>query len=319
MSGDDGGRRGGAGRADGREETWRHHTTYLGYAAVWEAVARLPEPVAWRVPDRLGDVWYRFGGPARRRQVRLNLARACGHPTADVLEEVTRRAYRSYARYWVDAFRAHTLDGDDVRARSGERGLEALDELAASGRGGILATGHIGSWDLGAFYATQRGWRLVVIAERLRPRRLFERFVRLRETLGIEVIALERGADTIGRLEARVRDGAIATLLADRDLTGRGPVVEFFGEPCRLPAGPAALARRTGRPVVPGAFFTTPRGWIGIAHEPIDVSDLDVEVGTQRIASALEGLIAEAPHQWHVFVPNWLAEREPGHPAVRPR
>lgn len=311
-------RRGRGGHDDRRAENWRHHAAYLGYTAVWEATARLPEAVAWRVPDRLGDAWYRFGGRARRRQVRLNLSRACGHPPADVLEEVTRRAYRSYARYWVDAFRAHTLNADDVRARSGERGLGSLDELAASGRGGILATGHIGSWDLGAFYATQRGWRLVVIAERLRPRRLFERFVRLRETLGIDVIPLERGADTIGQLETEVRDGAIATLLADRDLTGRGPVVEFFGEPCRLPPGPAALARRTGRPVVPGAFFTTPGGWVGIAHEPIDVANVDVETGTQRIASALEGLIGEAPHQWHVFVPNWLAEREPDHPAVRP-
>ncbi|HEX2026634.1 MAG TPA: phosphatidylinositol mannoside acyltransferase [Nitriliruptorales bacterium] len=296
--------------------TGRRWVTYLGYLTLWEAAARMPGPVAWRLPASVGDLWHRFAPDEQRRQVRANLARAAGHPPDGDLDRLVRDAYRSYARYWLDSFRVHTLDPDDVRARTEDVGTGVVDEVRADGRGAILVTGHLGSWEVGAFFSTERGWRLTVVAEVVEPRPLFERFVRLRRGLGLGVVPLVRGGDMLSRLEAVVRDGGTATLLGDRDLTGKGPVVSFFGEPCRLPPGPAALARRTGRPVVPGAFFTTPRGWRARAHEPVDIARLDVEQGTQRVAHALEQLIGEAPEQWHVFVPNWLADREPDHPAV---
>lgn len=296
----------------------RQWATYVQYLAVWEAAARLPDPIAWRLPDVVGDAWHRLSPSRQRAQVRANQARIVRHldEPEPVLEQRVPAAYRSYARYWLDAFRAHTFDADEVLERTVLEGDEHLDAVRADGGGAIIATGHLGSWDVGAFYSTRRGWELTVVAEVLEPRPLFERFVRLRRDLGLGVIPLVRGGDVIGRLEEAVREGRTATLLADRDLTKEGPVVEFFGEPCRLPPGPAALARRTGRPVCVGAFFETPRGWRVRVYEPMEIAHLDVVEGTQRVAHGLERLISEAPEQWHVFVPNWLADREPDHPAV---
>ncbi|MBW3578334.1 MAG: phosphatidylinositol mannoside acyltransferase [Actinobacteria bacterium] len=295
----------------------RKWATYLQYRAVWAAAARLPDALAWRAPDPIGDVWYRLAPRRQRNQVRSNQARAAGRSPRRELDRLVRDAYRSYARYWLDSFRVHTLDPDDVLARTEDVNTRILDEVRSDGRGAILATGHLGSWEIGAFFSTQRDWRLTVVAELLEPRRLFDRFVELRRALGLEVIPLVRGGDAVGRLEQVVRDGGTATLLADRDLTGTGPIVTFFGEPCRMPPGPAALARRTGRPVVPGACFTTPRGWRAVVHEPLDIAHLPVLDGTQQIAQALERLIGLAPEQWHVFVPNWLVDREPDHSLLR--
>ena len=120
----------------------------------------------------------------------------------------------------------------------------------------------------------------------------------------------------LDRLEEHVRDGAIAALLADRDLTRKGPIVRFFGEPCRLPPGVAALARRTGRHVLTGAFFTRGDGFHAHVLDAIDVAALSVYDGTQALAARLEELVRLHPEQWHVFVPNWLADREPQHPVV---
>lgn len=296
--------------------TPRQWLVYAGYTGVWEAVARLPDRVARHLAGPLGDLWWRLASARRRTQVRANFARVLDYPPAAVLDRTVRHAFQAYARYWIDAFRAHTLDPDQVVARTVELGLEHLDEVRRDGGGAILATGHLGSWDTGAFFSTRRGWRLTVVAEVLEPRPLFERFVQLRRQLGLGVIPLVRGGDMLNQLEAVVRDGGTATLLADRDLTKKGPIVEFFGEPCRLPPGPAALARRTGRPVVAGAFFSTPSGWRGLARAPVDVSGMDVAAGTQVVARELERVILHAPEQWHVFVPNWLADREPGHSAL---
>lgn len=298
-------------------ETLSDRLTYWRYRLLWDFVAGLPEPLARRLPGTAGRLWYRAAPSRQREQVRRNLARVAGHPPEGELEDLVRAAYVSYARYWVDSFRLHRMDPSRVLERSGEEGLVALDRMAASGRGGILATAHLGSWDVGALFTRERGWRLTVVAEVLRPRRLFERFVRLRRQAGLGVIPLVRGGDVLARLEEVVADGSIATLLADRDLTGRGPVVDFFGEPCRLPSGPAALARRTGRPVVVGAFVTDGAGWRGVARPPVDVAGLSVVEGTRVVARELEALIGRFPEQWHVFVPTWQADRRPGRRGAR--
>lgn len=298
-------------------ETLRQRATYWQYRTVWEAVARLPAPLARRLPDRAGRLWYRMAGDRQRSQVRANLARLVGEVAPRRLDGLVEEAYVAYARYWVDAFRLHRMNPREVMARTVEDNLDALQALIDTGRGAILATAHLGSWDIGAAFTSQRGWHLAVVAELLEPRRLFEEFVRLREQAGLEVYPLVEGGDTIDRMQQVIAEGGVPTLLADRDLTGRGPVVEFFGEPCRLPPGPAVLARRTGRPVAVGAFVTEgPEGWRAVIEDVVDVSDRSVGEGTQVVAHALEGLIGRFPEQWHVFVPNWLADREPDHPRL---
>lgn len=299
-------------------EGLRDRAVYWQYRTVWDTAAHLPDAVARRLPRRLGRAWHRMASQQQRSQVRRNLRRVVPEASDSELRDLVRDAYVSYARYWLDSFRLHTMEAEEVVAAARTVGLEHVDAFRDSGRGGILATGHLGSWDVGAFFTSQRDWGMVVVAELVEPRRLFERFVDLRRGAGIDVIPLVRGGDMLDQLEQRVTErGQVATLLADRDLTRKGPIVELFGEPCRLPPGTAALARRTGRPVAAGAFFAEgDDGFLGAVHPPVRVDHLDVYDGTQVIAHELERLIRRAPEQWHVFVPNWLADREPDHPVV---
>lgn len=298
-------------------ETLRQRATYWRYRALWELIAHMPEPLARRVPRRLGRLWHRFAPDRQLSQVRANLARVTVRPPGPELEPLVRAAFVSYTRYWVDAFRLHTYAPAEIVARSTTEGLDTVDDLLAGGEGAILVTGHLGSWDLGAMFAAERGWDLAVVAEVVEPRRLFERFVWLREQAGVQVHPLTGDRGIVRRLVEVVERGGLPTLLADRDLSRSGPVVEFFGEPCRMPAGPTVLARRTGRPILVGAFLTAGRdGWHAVVEDVVDVSGMSVAEGTQRVTTVLERLIARHPEQWHVFVPNWLADREPDHPRV---
>ncbi len=296
--------------------TWAQRRTYLLYVGVWELVALLPDGLAARLPGPIGRLWHRFARDSQRSRVRAHLARVRPEADAAELDRLTVAAYVSYTRYWLDAFRVHRMDVEEIAARVRPDNVETIDATLDDG-GAILATQHLGSWDVGALWSVAGGWPMWVVAEVVEPRALFDRFVRLRQRAGAGVIPLVKGGDMIDRLEEIVDQGGLATLLADRDLTGRGPVVSFFGEPCRLPAGPAVLARRTGRPVTVGSFVSEGRDWAGVCEGgPLHLAHLSVEEGTQQLAYRMEDLIRRFPEQWHVFVRQWLVEREPDHPAV---
>ena len=270
-------------------ETRAQRVAYLRYAAIWRAVEALPERRALQLARSLGRTWVRFAPERQRTIVTRNLARVLRHgdPQASVGPALLEEAFVSYARYWIDAFRLHRMDGGRILREASGVGLHHIDGVRDRGEGGILATAHLGSWDVGALFSSERRWGMVVVAEVVEPRRLFDRFVDLRVRAGLDVIPLVRGGPMLDELERSVARGGLATLLADRDLTRRGPIVEFFGEPCRLPPGTAALARRTGRAVATGAFLTAGDGYHGVVLDPVDVADLDLYDGTQVVAARL--------------------------------
>ena len=66
-----------------------------------------------------------------------------------------------------------------------------------------------------------------------------------------------------GMLAERLRDNRLVCLMSDRDLTRSGVQVDFFGEPTRMPGGPAMLAARTGAALLPVSLWFTPDGGWG--------------------------------------------------------
>jgi phosphatidylinositol dimannoside acyltransferase len=144
------------------------------------------------------------------------------------------------------------------------------------------------------------------------PPTLFDWFVEFRERIGIEVVPL--GADAGRAVMNAIKSGHIVTLLCDRDITGGGVEVTFFGERTTLPSGPAVLALRTGAPLLPAGVYDRGRLRHGIVRPPISTERTgsfraDVARVTQAIADELEYLIRLAPDQWHLLQPNWPSDR----------
>ena len=254
--------------------------------------------------------------PDRRLIVERNLRRAHG-PELAGLEMASKVAatFDSYARYYYDSFRLPSLSVDEVDAGFTVDGLHHLEEvMAADGVGPILALPHLGGWEWAAFWITRiRGWRLAAVVEALEPPEVFEWFLQFRESIGIHVIPL--GPQAAEQVVGACLDKEIMCLLCDRDLTGTGPEVEFFGETTRLPAGPAVMSLRTGAALLPTAVYFTPSGVHGVVRPPLsvprtDVFRADVRALTQLLASELEQLVRRAPEQWHLMQPNWPSDHE---------
>ncbi|MEU7629345.1 phosphatidylinositol mannoside acyltransferase [Nocardia sp. NPDC049220] len=290
-----------------------------GYLAGWRLVRALPEKTARRLFDwgadrvaRRANREFHAGGPPN--YLRRNLARVLGVLPADVPDELIRASARSYARYWREAFRLPTMDHAAIDYQVD--GLSFLDAALAARQGVILVLPHSGNWDIAGVWLVHHYGNPTTVNERLKPETLFKRFVAYREHLGFEVFPLTGGEQPpFARLAARLRENRIVCLLGERDLTGRGVPVQFFGERTWMPGGGAKLAIETGAALLPvHAWFevdTEGRESWGLKVEaPLDVSG-GVAAATQQLADRFAANIAEHPADWHMLQPLWDSDLSP--------
>jgi phosphatidylinositol dimannoside acyltransferase len=278
------------------------------YAAGWMAVRALPEFAARTAFDTGARYAARHGGPD---QLRKNLARVIGVPPPDVPDALMRASLASYGRYWREAFRLPTMNLRALARQLHEMtlGQDHLEAALAAGRGAVLALPHSGNWDMAGVWLAQTHGSFTTVAERLKPESLYRRFIGYRESLGFEVLPLSGGSrPPFEVLCERLRDNRLVCLMAERDLTRTGVEVEFFGEPTRMPAGPAKLAIETGAALLPVHSWYEDTGSAQWIHPPLDCTSGDVSAITQALADQFAKNIAAHPQDWHMLQPQWLAD-----------
>jgi lauroyl/myristoyl acyltransferase len=281
--------------------------TDLGFAAGWRVVRAMPEFAARNAFEAGAMYASRGGGPD---QLRKNLARVIGVPAAEVPGSLIRASLASYARYWREAFRLPSMNHQVLARRLNEsvQGDEHVKAALDAGRGAVLALPHSGNWDMAGVWLTNTYGAFATVAERLKPESLYKRFIDYRESLGFEVLPLTGGAPPFEILAERLRGNGLVCLMSDRDLTRSGVQVDFFGEPTRLPAGPAKLALATGAALLPAHCFFEPDVSVTAISPPLDTSSGDVDAITQALADQFAVNIAAHPADWHMLQPQWIAD-----------
>jgi KDO2-lipid IV(A) lauroyltransferase len=282
--------------------------TDWGYATGWLMVRAMPEVLARNAFDAGARYAARGGGP---EQLRKNLARVIGTTPAEVPDALIRASVASYARYWREAFRLPTMNQAALAERLDRVfiGAEKFDAALAGGRGAVMALPHSGNWDMAGVWLAQKYGTFTTVAERLKPESLYDRFIAYRESLGFEVLPLTGGErPPMEVLAERLGANRFVCLMADRDLTRSGVQVDFFGEPTRLPAGPARLALETGAPLHPAHVYYDGADCVVQIDDALDISSGDVGVITQALANRFAVNIAAHPQDWHMLQPQWLAD-----------
>lgn len=279
-----------------------------GYAAGWQLVRAMPDALARGMFDAGAGYAARGGGP---EQLRKNLARVIGTTPDQVPDSLIKAAVKSYARYWREAFRLPSMNLPAVADRLDKVfiGAEYFAEAHRAGRGAVMALPHSGNWDMAGVWLAQNYGRFATVAERLKPESLYDRFIEFRESLGFEVLPATGGdRPPMEVLAERLRDNVFVCLMADRDLSRSGVPVQFFGEPTRLPAGPAKLAIETGAPLHPAHVYYDGKDCVVRIDPALDTSSGDIGVITQALADRFAINIAAHPQDWHMLQPLWLAD-----------
>jgi phosphatidylinositol dimannoside acyltransferase len=292
------------------------------YSTGWWLVRWLPARMAYLLFSFIAQLAWLRQGPSVR-QLERNLARVVPDASAMKLKMLSRKAMHSYMRYYCDAFRLPDWSPEYILATCRVIGDEPVRQALAEGRGVVMALSHSGNWDHAGAWSNLALAQVTTVAERLRPEELYQRFLRFRQELGMEVLPLTGGGNVFGTLVLRLRKGGFVPLLADRDLTATGFPVIFFGEQARMATGPASLARVTGAALFPTSIYyerlpsSAPSRWGTVIriHPEVPAPEdgnqgQQVATMTQACADALAEGIAEHPEDWHmlqrVFVADWV-------------
>lgn len=277
------------------------------YFAGWRLVRTLPERSAYSLFSFIGRRAIKANGKSVQR-LRFNLSRVKPELSTVELENLVSRAFDSYLRYWCDTFRIQDWSAERVQETVTLTNGHLLVDPMRSGRGVVIALPHSGNWDHAGAYFCSIGIPLVTVAERLKPEKLFQRFLAYRNSMGFEVLSLD--SRSFVTLMKRAREKRLIALVADRDLSRSGIDVDFFGYPSRMPAGPALLAVKTGIPLVVAHVSYTSTG-IHINFSEVSVPESGSE--SEKVSKVVQACadlfaqgIAEHPEDWHMLQRIWI-------------
>jgi lauroyl/myristoyl acyltransferase len=297
--------------------------TGVAYQLGWKLICRVPESWARRVFRVAADIAWRRQGPSVQ-VLEANLLRVLRHKHGDPdvdgkeLRALSRAALRSYARYWLEAFRLPVIPVERILSgmHIDAAGEEAMFANLKAGRGVIIALPHMGNFEQAGAWVVARGaGSFTTVAERLRPESVYQAFVRFRESLGMEVLPLTGGHSPFGTLALRLRAGKLVCLVSDRDLKETGVEVEMFGERARI-ASTAALAVHTGAALMPVATWFEGEDWGAHIYPEIPVPPdgtraEKIAAMSQELARVFEAGIAEHPQDWHMLQRVFTADVSP--------
>jgi KDO2-lipid IV(A) lauroyltransferase len=285
---------------------WR----YRAFKAVQSVVELLPRSWAYALAILAARFAWRYS-PLARPRLEFNLKMACPELVRDQreLRRISWLNFRNHAKAYADLMMLPRTSVETMRPWLKVKGMEYLDEARARGNGVLVVSCHMGSYEVVSAIWSATLTPVSFFAEELEPRALFEWYRGTRARLGISVLTLDTGG--LRRVLQALRDEEMVVTAIDRDIVGTGYPMPFFGQLAPIPLGPAAIALRTGTPILPVCVYRLPDDTYQAEAAPLvfakDTGDprADQVRATEQVLRQLEEFIRRHPEQWHVPHAIW--------------
>ncbi len=295
---------------------WRYRLEYVAVRAAAALVQRLPYRAAlllgWAAAALL------FHGVRFRRAAALaRLEQVFG----DRLSARQRRriAWRSWRNFCFSAIEMIRLPvSSPAWVRSVVDVGDAADGLRArvrAGQGALIATAHMGSWEMAALTSLAIGVPLFSLAARQNNPLVDEFINRMRSGTGFETLL--RDGTVLKRILRNLRAGKVLAILPDVRSPTPGLPVRFLGHTANIAGGMALLARQAGVPIYPSVI--TRLGWARHRYrtttpvwpDPAVEKRADWLRMTQAVFDVFDRAIREQPDQWFWFNKRWILDPLP--------
>jgi len=232
----------------------------------------------------------------------------------DDRELIVKGVFQSIARVMVSFAKLPRINKQNAHQWIRYEGLENFTAAQARGRGVLVATGHLGNWELSAYtHALMTAPMHIVVRPLDNPR--IDAFVERRRALsGNHIIRKKEAAREI--LRALKAGDAVGILIDQNTTPEEGVFVDFFDRKACAGTAFVKFAHHSGAAVVPGfALWSEQEKRYVLRFYPEVAMSGDVQADTQQVHSVLETVIREYPDQWLWIHRRWKT-RPPGEPGL---
>jgi Kdo2-lipid IVA lauroyltransferase/acyltransferase len=270
-------------------------------------VSVLPMRMVRRIGAGLGRIVYRLDR-SRRRTALENLAAAFPSKRERERRALARAMFAHFGSLLLELLKFANYTPEQMRKAVDVEGEERARQAYAQHRGVLFFTGHFGYWEIHAIAEPLVNRPISVLARALDNVRLNEMLERIRTSTGNSVIYRQGAVRRI--LRALAANHGVALLIDQHLHTPDAVYVDFFRRPAATTSALAALALRTGAPVIPVFALPLSRGRYRLVYEhPVDPPRADtpdaVRDFTQRCTDVLEMYVRRHPTLWLWMHRRW--------------
>ena len=286
--------------------TLQHRAEYAAVRAVIGVVRLLPMRLVLAAGTALGRAFYAVDR-VHRRQAVGNLVAAFPLRTPAECRAIARDMFSHFGRLLMVLLKFSTLTPRRMLDRVEFEGEERVIAAHGHGRGVLLFTGHFGFWEINALVHALALHPIAVLARPLDNPLLHDLLETMRRSTGNAVI-YRRGA--IRRVLRALGENRAVAILIDQHIHTDAVYVDFFERPAATTSALAALALRTGAPVVPVFALPLRGGRFRMVYEhPVDPPRADdpdaIREFTQRCTDVLEMYVRRYPELWLWMHRRW--------------
>lgn len=245
--------------------------------------------------------------PRLREIARTNLTFAFPNLKHEEREQAIDGVFASIGRMLLSIAKFPSINAQNISEWILYEGMENYHQAKTKGRGILIATGHLGNWELSAFAHALMTEPMNVMVRPLDNSRI-DRIVESRRALsGNHLIYKHRSARAV--IEALKKNEAVGILIDQNTAAPEGVFIEFFGKRACAGSGFVKLAYHTGAAVLPGfaLWDQATQKYILRFFREVQLTG-DVEADTQRIHSVVEGVIRQYPDQWMWIHRRWKTQ-----------
>lgn len=269
----------------------------------------LPIKVSYFIADVAALFYYILSGKDKAL-MKGNIRVVIGENASDkIVNKYRFQVYRNFAKYLADFFRTPIFTKKFIDENIEVEGEENISKALNNGKGLIMTSLHFGNWEWGGAVISGLGYPIKVIVLEHKDKRVNDFFVDQRKVNDIRSIPLGAG---IKECFKALKRNEVIGIVGDKDYTSSGIPVDFCNKQAIIPQGPAAIALKTGAPIIVTILLRKKNDKFKVIFEEAVLpeatgdfqSDLKNLMGVYlRI---FEKYIYKYPGQWYSFRKIWI-------------
>lgn len=240
----------------------------------------------------------------RRNVADMNLQMIYPEKSSDWREQLMKKMYYSYG---LTAVETYITPPHKLFPRMDVSGFKLVEKERAKGRGVIIASGHLGNFEMAGRLMAYKAPLGVVIKRQHNP--FFDRYANQQRIK--DNCTLIHSGNALRPILKLLRHNGIVVIMTDQNARGQGYQLDFLGQPASTHITAARIAIKYSIPVVIAGVIRNEKGYPKlIFSSPIDPEEYeDNEAGyvtlMQKITDNFSEMVNAYPEHWFWVHRRW--------------